>query len=298
MQGLPDINTRQFAGRNLHFGVREHGMLAIINGMTLHGGWRVFGATFFVFADYCRPAIRLAALMKLPAIYVFTHDSFYVGEDGPTHEPVEHIASLRAMPGLSIIRPADATETALAWQVAIEQKDKPTALLLTRQALPIYDRTKYGAAENLRKGAYVMWQAKPEARPEILLIATGSEVALALQAADKLAAEGINVRVVNMPSWDLFEKQPKRYQHEVLPPVVKKRLVIEAGCAFGWERWGGDYMETVTLDRFGESGPMKALAQHFGFTPENVVAKAKKMLGKDKAPASTPAMAETAPVNG
>lgn len=267
----------RFDGRNFHFGVREFGMCAVMNGIALHGGFRVFGATFFVFSDYCRPAIRLAALMKLPVIYVFTHDSFYVGEDGPTHEPVEHIAALRCMPGLTVLRPADPTETAAAWVAALRNTEGPTALLLTRQNMDVLDRSIYPAAALLEKGAYTLWQ-NGAGTPDITLIATGSEVELALAAAKRL--DGVNVRVVSMPSWERFEAQPENYRHAVLDPACCKRLAIEAGVAFGWQRYVGRCGRTVTLDTFGASAPYKALAARFGFTVDNVVAQARAVLAQ------------------
>lgn len=277
LEGLGDISAESFAGRNFHFGVREFGMCGIMNGLALHGGLRAFGATFFVFSDYCRPAIRLAALMKLPVIYVFTHDSFYVGEDGPTHEPVEHIAALRCMPGLTLFRPSDPTETAAAWMAALRNTSGPTALLLTRQNMEVIDRTTYPAAANLEKGAYVLWQSG-SGTPGLTLLASGSEVELILAAAKRL--EGVNVRVVSMPSWERFEAQPEAYRNTVLDPACKKRLAVEAGCAFGWERYIGRRGRTVTLNTFGDSAPYKALAEHFGFTVDNVVAQAQALLAE------------------
>jgi len=275
IDGAPSIKPGSFIGRNFHFGIREHGMGSILNGMALHGGFHVYGATFFVFSDYCRPTLRLAALMKLPVIYIFTHDSFYVGEDGPTHEPVEHMASLRCMPNMTIIRPADPTETGAAWVAALKNKTGPTALLLTRQNLPVLDRSKYPPAENLEKGAYTLLQTGQGA-PDMLLIASGSEVGLAVEAAAQLSKEH-NVRVVSMPSWELFEKQPESYRTEVLPRSCRRRLAIEAGCSFGWQKYIGDAGRTVCLDRFGASAPYKVLADKFGFTVQNVVATAREM---------------------
>jgi len=275
MDGVASVGPHDFAGRNLHFGVREHGMCALLNGMALHGGFRVFGATFFVFADYCRPSIRLAAIMKLPVVYVFTHDSFYVGEDGPTHEPVEQLASLRCMQGITCIRPADPTETAAAWVAALRNNSGPTALLLTRQNLPVIDRSKYPAASNLANGAYSLWQNSP-GEPDAVLIASGSEVDLALQAAQALAGE-MNARVVSMPSWELFEMQPEAYRHEVIPPSAPVKLAIEACASMGWEKYVGDKGRTLCLDRFGASAPYEVLAEKFGFTPDRVVAAVREM---------------------
>lgn len=276
MDGVDSVGRGAFAGRNLHFGVREHAMCSLMNGVALHGGLRVFGATFFVFADYCRPAIRLAALMKLPVIYVFTHDSFYVGEDGPTHEPVEHAASLRCMPGMTVIRPSDPTETAAAWVAAMKHKDGPVALLLTRQNLAVVDRARHPAASNLEKGAYVLTQTGP-GRPDLIIIASGSEVQLALDAAAALKGEAV-VRVVSMPSWELFERQPASYRNEVLPPECRVRLAVEAAVSFGWERYVGIDGRVIGLNRFGASAPFKVLAEKFGFTAANVTGVARAMI--------------------
>lgn len=278
LNGLGSIGPGSFNARNFHFGVREHGMAAAMNGIALHGGFRVFGATFCVFADYCRPSIRLAALMELPVIYVFTHDSFYVGEDGPTHQPVEHFAALRAIPGLTVIRPADATETAAAWAAALRNSHGPTALLLTRQALPVLDRAKYPPAKLLEKGAYVLWESQPGAAPQLLLLASGSEVSLALEAAQRLAAEDrLAVRVVSFPSWELFEKQPPEYRESVLPSACRRRVAIEAGVTMGWERYVGVEGRTLTIDRFGASAPFKDLAKKFGFAVDRVLALARSL---------------------
>ncbi|MCA1808433.1 MAG: transketolase [Kiritimatiellia bacterium] len=277
IKGAGDIAPHQYAGRNFHFGVREHAMGAIMNGIALHGGLRVYGATFFVFADYCRPAVRLAAIMKLPVIYVFTHDSFYVGEDGPTHEPVEQTASLRIIPGMTVIRPADPTETGAAWVTALKNTAGPTALLLTRQNLAVIDRTKYPKAAMLEQGAYVLWQSG-KGKPQLIMIASGSEVELALKAAETLAADGVNVRVVSMPSWELFERQPEKLRRKVLPPSCKLRLALEAGVSLGWERYIGPKGRMLGLERFGLSAPYKVLAEKLGFTPDNVVKIAREML--------------------
>ncbi len=272
----PSVGPGSFAGRNLHFGIREHAMGAVLNGMALHGGLRCFGATFFVFADYFRPSIRLAALMNLPVIYVLTHDSFYVGEDGPTHEPVEHIASLRCIPNVTIIRPADPTETAAAWVAALKNKTGPTALLLTRQDLEVIDRSKFPAAANVEKGAYTLWQSR-EGVPGLILIGSGSEVSLAMKAAQELAAE-TTVRVVSMPSWELFEKQPEAYRQEVLPAGVKVKIAVEAGIAMGWSKYTGNAGNCVCMKGFGKSAPYKELQKLFGFTVENVVSVARGIL--------------------
>ncbi|MBN2163444.1 MAG: transketolase [Pontiellaceae bacterium] len=278
MAGLGDIGKDAFDGRNFHFGVRELGMAAIMNGVQLHGGFRIFGGTFMVFADYVRPAARLAALMGLPVVYVFTHDSFCVGEDGPTHQPIETIASLRMIPNMTVIRPADATEVAVAWIAALENKSGPTALALTRQNLPTIDRSAFPSAENVKKGAYTLWQSG-EGTPELVMIATGSEVEMTLAAAQKLGEEGKNVRVVSMPSWELFEKQDAEYQNSVIPNDVPKRMAVEAGTSFGWERYVGRCGALITKSDFGASGPFKVLQEKFGFTADNIYSKAAELLG-------------------
>jgi transketolase len=275
------------AGRNLHFGVREHAMGAIVNGMAAHGGFLPFGSTFFIFSDYMRPAIRLAALMGLHVVHVFTHDSIAVGEDGPTHQPVEQLASLRAIPGLTLIRPADANETAVAWQVAVQMRDRPVLLVLTRQDLPTLDRTSHASAEGLRRGAYVVRDVpaaagKPD-RPreaDLILIASGSEVALILAAADRLQAEGFAVRCVSMPSWDLFDAQPQSLRDDVLPPAVSARLAVELGSPLGWHRYVGDRGAVLGVNRFGASAPADALMDEYGFTVDNVVARARLLLDR------------------
>ncbi len=263
--------------RNLHWGVREHGMTGACNGMALHGGVRPYAATFFIFTDYARPAIRLAAMMRLPVIYVMTHDSIGLGEDGPTHQPVEHLASLRAMPGLCLIRPADANEVAAAWRVAIERLDGPTMLVLSRQKLPILDRSELGLAAGLPRGAYVLAREAGE-RPDVVLLASGSEVALALEARDALGSDGIDARVVSMPSWDLFREQDAEYRSSVLPPDVPARLSIEAGATMGWREWVGDRGASIGVDRFGASAPTAEVFRHLGFTVERVVDQARDLL--------------------
>ncbi len=278
IKGMDSFQAGKYGGRNLHFGVREHAMGSILNGLALHGGIIPYGGTFLVFADYMRPPIRMASMMGLQVIYVFTHDSIFVGEDGPTHQPVEHFASLRIFPGLTVIRPADATETAVAWKTALKRKDGPTALLLSRQTMPLIDRARYPSAELLAKGAYIM---KDPPKPEIILIATGSEVSVALDAADMMEKEGKRARVVNMPSWELFEAQPEEYRRKVLPPEIRKRLVIEAASPMGWERYAGDQGEIIAIaNRFGASAPWKLLAEKFGFTAENVKNRALALLKK------------------
>ncbi|MBW4889167.1 transketolase [Mucilaginibacter sp. HMF5004] len=266
------------AGRNFHFGIREHAMGSAMNGMALTKGILPFGATFLMFSEYMRPPIRLAAIMKINPIFVYTHDSIGLGEDGTTHQPVEQLISLRSIPNNIVLRPADANETAIAWKFAIEHKGGPTVLVFTRQGLPILDQDKYGKATGLVKGAYVL--SEPETKPELILIGTGSEVALAISAQAKLKEEGIAARVVSMPSWELFEKQDAAYKESVLPKALKKRLAIEAGSELGWHKYITDEGDTVTMPGFGESAPAEELNKHFGFTVENVVNKAKAVLGK------------------
>ena len=267
-----DFEPGQYEGRNIWFGVREFAMAAAMNGIQLHGGTRVYGGTFFVFTDYLRPAIRLAAIQHTPVTYVLTHDSVAVGEDGPTHEPIEQLASVRCMPGVQVIRPADGNETVAAWKIAMETKDAPTILVLSRQNLPVIENTKEKANEFVQKGAYVISPQKG-ATPEGILIATGSEVNLAVEAQKALAEQGKDVSVVSMPSFDLFEKQSVEYKESVLPKAVKKRVAIEAASPFGWERYVGLEGTTVTINHFGASAPGDLVLKEFGFTVENVVAK-------------------------
>jgi transketolase len=266
-----------YAGRNVQFGVREHAMGAILNGMAAHGGTMPFGATFLTFSDYMRPAIRLAALMRLPVVYVFTHDSICMGEDGPTHQPVEHLASLRAIPGLIVIRPGDAGETAEAWRVAIETKDHPVALVLTRQNVPTLDRKQLASAQGLRRGAYILADAPP-AKPQLILIASGSEVGLIVAARQQLQERNIPVRLVSMPSWELFEAQPREYRDSVLPPSVKVRLAVEAGVTPAWRRYVGDQGDVIGVDRFGASAPGPVMMREYGFTVDNVYKRAAALL--------------------
>ena len=267
--------------RNVHWGVREHVMCAASSGMTLHGGIRPYAATFLIFTDYARPAIRLASLMEQPVIYVMTHDSIGLGEDGPTHQPVEHLASLRAIPNLAVLRPGDANEVAEAWKVAVRRTEGPTLMALTRQGVPILDRSgRSGLADasGLQRGAYVLRSEEGE-RPDVILIATGSEVPVAVEAADLLADEGIDPRVVSMPSWELFREQSEAYREDVLPPEVDARVSVEAGCTQGWEEWTGPRGRRVGLDRFGASAPGDENMRQFGFTPENVAGQAREVLG-------------------
>ena len=277
IKGGGDYSPEAFDGKNIWFGVREFAMGAALNGMALHGGLKVFGGTFFVFSDYLRPAVRLAALMGLPVTYVFTHDSIAVGEDGPTHEPIEQIASLRAMPNLSVIRPADGNETAAAWKLAVESTDKPTALVLTRQNLPTLSGTDARAYEGVSKGAYVVSPAS-SGEADALLIASGSEVNLAVAAQKALEAEGIQASVVSMPSWDRFEAQSKEYKESVLPKTVKKRLAIEMGSSLGWHRYAGDEGDVLAIDQFGASAPGEKIIEEYGFTVANVVNRVKQLL--------------------
>jgi transketolase len=265
------------AGRNVHFGVREHAMGAIVNGLAAHGGCIGYGSTFLIFSDYMRPPIRLAALMGLHVVHVFTHDSLALGEDGPTHQPIEQLASLRAVPGLTLIRPGDANETAVAWKVALEARDRPVLLALTRQLVATLDRSRYASAEGLRRGAYVLSDARDNA-PALILMASGSEVGLILAAADRLGAEGVAVRCVSVPSWDLFDAQPATYRDEVLPPKVTARLAVELGVEQGWHRYVGERGDMLGIDRFGASAPADVLLEKYGFTVDNVVARARKLL--------------------
>ncbi|WP_224240665.1 transketolase [Hyalangium gracile] len=265
------------AGRNIHFGVREHAMGSIVNGLAL-SKVRPYGATFLIFSDYQRPAIRLSAIMEVPAIHIFTHDSIGLGEDGPTHQPVEQLSGLRSIPGLIVLRPADANEVTEAWRVIAQQTHHPVALVLTRQAVPTLDRTKYAPASGLAKGAYVL--ADSEKEPDVILIGTGSEVSLCLEAAEKLKAEGVKARVVSMPSWELFEQQDESYKDSVLLPSVRARVAVEQAAAFGWERWVGLSGSVIGMRTFGASAPLKSLLQKFGFTVDNVVKVAKETIAK------------------
>jgi len=268
----------KYENRNMHWGVREHLMCAASSGMYLHGGIRPYAATFFVFTDYARPAIRLACVMKLPVIYVMTHDSIGLGEDGTTHQPIEHLASFRAMPGIAVMRPADANEAVYAWKAAIERKNGPTMLVLTRQKLPVFDRTKMASAEGVLKGAYVLSHEKDGSKqPDVILMATGSEVQLVVEAQTELLKDGINARVVSMPCWEIFREQPLTYQEAVFPPSVKMRVAIEAASPQGWSEWVGDEGKVIAIDRFGVSAPYQEIYTHFGITTENIVATVKKM---------------------
>jgi len=272
-----DFDGASGNGRNVHFGVREHAMAGIGNGMAYHGGVRPYVATFFCFSDYMRPSVRLSAVSELPVVFVWTHDSIGLGEDGPTHQPVEHLMSLRAMPGFTVIRPADPNEASEAWRVAMQHREGPVGLVLSRQKLPVIDPSRFAAASGLAKGAYVLAEASGGA-PHLLLIATGSEVALAMDAREKLEAEGIPTRVVSMPSWELFERESREYRESVFPRSVGARLSIEAGSPLGWERWVGDRGASVGLERFGASAPGEVVLRELGFSVENVVSRAKALL--------------------
>ncbi|HET9199771.1 MAG TPA: transketolase [Dehalococcoidia bacterium] len=270
------VGPGNYGGRNIHFGVREHGMGAIVNGMTLYGGLRPIGATFLIFSDYMRPAVRLAALMECPSLFVWSHDSVGLGGDGPTHQPVEHLMSLRAMPNLTLIRPADGAEVAMAWKVALEKDDGPTAIALTRQKVKAIDRTRYASAEGLMRGAYVLAESGRDL--ELILIATGSEVWVALEAFEQLAQDGVGVRLVSMPSWELFDIQPQAYREQVLPEAVQARVSVEAGTPLGWERWVGRHGEIIGLDHFGKSAEGELVLANFGFNPDNVVERARSLM--------------------
>jgi transketolase len=277
LDGSGDFEKGSFAERNLHWGIREHVMAAATSGMALHGGVRPYAATFFVFTDYARPAIRLAALMELPVIYILTHDSIGLGEDGPTHQPVEHLASLRAMPHVHVIRPADANETSVAWRVAMERRDGPTMLVLSRQKIPVLDRSGLAPADGLRRGGYVLCRERGE-RPDAVLISTGSELSIALEARELLAADGIDARVVSLPCWEIFRDQAPAYRDEVLPPTVGARVAVEAASPFGWREWVGDAGAVLGVDRFGASAPWKELYERFGLTAEAVARRARALL--------------------
>ncbi len=277
--GYGDLGYGKVCGRNVHYGVREHAMGAITNGMTLHGGVIPYAATFLIFSDYMRPALRLASLMNVHSIFIFTHDSIGLGEDGPTHQPIEHLASLRAIPNLTVIRPADANETVSAWRLAIERR-KPVALILTRQKVPVLNTDRFPITVGVPKGAYTLMDS--DGRPGIILIATGSEIHLALKAWERLNEKGIRARVVSMPSWEIFAEQSREYRDTVLPPSVKVRLAIEAGSPIGWHQWVGDGGDIIGVDRFGASAPGAVVLEKYGFNVENVVERALSLLGKPR----------------
>jgi transketolase len=276
--GAGDFQADNYGGKNLHFGIREHAMAAAVNGMSL-SKLRAFGASFFIFSDYARPSIRLAALMELPSLFIFTHDAMGDGEDGPTHQPVEHLASLRAIPGLIVLRPGDANEVVEAYRYTVQLRHQPTVLALSRQPLPTLDRSKYAPASGVSQGAYVLADA-PGGNPEVIIIASGSEVSLAVQAHENLLAEGIRSRVVSMPSWEIFEHQPQAYRESVLPPSVKARVAVEQASSFGWERYVGTADHVIGMKTFGASAPLKELQRKFGFEPDHIVAAVKQQLGR------------------
>ncbi|WP_244813568.1 transketolase [Caballeronia sp. Lep1P3] len=280
-EGAGSFEHDNYAGRNLHFGIREHGMGSVANGLAL-SNMRPFASTFLIFSDYMKPPIRLSAIMEVPVIYVFTHDSIGVGEDGPTHQPIEQLASLRGVPGLCTLRPADANEVAEAWRVALSFSKEPSCIVVTRQPLPTFDRTKYASAEGVRRGAYVLADADGGKKPEVLLLATGSEVSLCVEAYEKLKSEGVAARVVSMPSWDIFEKQDDAYKDSVLPPDVHARVAVEQAATLGWDRYVGRFGATIVMHTFGASAPLKALKTKFGFTLEGVYEAAKKQLERVK----------------
>jgi len=279
-EGAGDFSANYPDGRNFHFGIREHAMGSILNGLSL-SKVRPYGSGFLIFSDYGRPAIRLAALMEIPVVYVFTHDSIGVGEDGPTHQPVEQILSLRAIPGLLTIRPADANEVAEAWRLVMQLRHEPAVLVLTRQALPTLDRTRYAAASGLAKGAYVLADP-PDKKPDVLLLATGSEVSLCVAAHEQLAAEGIKSRVVSMPSWEIFDKQPQEYRDAVLPPSVKARVSVEQATTLGWSHYVGLTGRAIGMRTFGASAPLKELQKKFGFEPEKIAAAAREQIALNR----------------
>jgi len=278
--GAGDFQAGSYAGRNLHFGVREHAMAAALNGMTL-AGIRSFGGTFFNFVDYMKPAVRLAALMEIPVIFIYTHDSIGLGEDGPTHQPIEQLATLRAVPGLSLFRPGDANEVTEAWKCILQLKHEPGVIVLSRQPVPTFDRVKYASAAGVAKGAYVLADAK-DGKPNVILMGTGSEVSLCIAAYEQLTTEGIKARVVSMPSWDLFEKQSDDYKAQVFPPDVKARVSVEQAATLGWDRYVGPYGKMIGMHTFGASAPIKDLQKKFGFTVENVVAAAHETIAQAK----------------
>jgi transketolase len=280
-QGLLGGEARGYAGRNIHFGVREHAMGAAVNGLAYHGGFIPYGATFLVFSDYMRPSIRLAALSSLRSIFVYTHDSVGVGEDGPTHQPIEQLPALRAIPHLLVIRPADANEARCAWQVALEQTKRPTALILTRQTVPTLDRTRYASADLLRRGAYVLNPNDAE-QPDVILISSGSEVQLIVAAEIRLREASVRARLVSMPCPRLFEEQPAEYRDSVLPPELGKRLAVEAASTFGWERWTGSAGAILGIDHFGASAPGETVFKELGFSVQRVVDRALALAGKGR----------------
>jgi transketolase len=278
--GAGDFQPGTYGGRNLHFGVREHGMAAALNGLAV-SKIRPYGGTFFNFNDYMKPSVRLAALMEIPSIFIYTHDSIGLGEDGPTHQPIEQLATLRAVPGLLLFRPADANEVVEAWKIIMQKKHEPVVLVLTRQPLPTFDRSKYASAAGVAKGAYVLADAA-DGKPEVILMATGSEVSLCVTAYEQLTSEGIKARVVSMPSWGIFEAQSDEYKNQVLPPAVKARVSVEAAATFGWSQYVGPTGKMIGMHRFGASAPIKDVLKKFGFTPEKVVEAARAAIAQSK----------------
>jgi transketolase len=277
LDGELDFQPGQYQGRNFYFGVREHGMGAVVNGMAIHGGLIPYGGTFLVFSDYMRPAVRISALSHIPSIWVYTHDSIGVGEDGPTHQPVEHLASLRAIPQLTVLRPADANETAQAWAYAVAHRAGPTALVLSRQSLPVIDREQYEEAEGLHRGAYVLGDLGDN-EPELILMASGSEVEIIIKAGEALAVEGISTRLVSFPSWEIFRQQDEEYRQSVLPARITKRLAVEAGVSQGWLEWVGEDGRIIGVDQYGASAPAKVIYEKYGLTPSHVIEQAKELL--------------------
>ncbi len=280
LKGFGEFSAENRSGRNFHFGIREHGMASIMNGMAIYGGVIPYGGTFLIFSDYLRPAIRLASLSHVKPIYILTHDSIGLGEDGPTHQPIEHLASLRAIPGNLVIRPADANETAEAWKVALNHKNGPIGLILTRQGLPVLDQKKYKSASNLHKGAYVLYETSSE--PDVILIASGSEIGITLKSVSLLEEKDISVRVVSFPSWELFEKQNAEYKESILPHKIKARVVIEAGVKQGWEKYAGDAGEIISIDKFGASAPVEVIFDKYNFNPGNIAETAFRVVEKLK----------------
>ena len=278
--GAGDFQPGSYGGRNLHFGVREHAMGAALNGLAV-SKIRPFGGTFFNFSDYMKPAIRLAALMEIPSIFIYTHDSIGLGEDGPTHQPIEQLAGLRAIPGLMVLRPADANEVVEAWKIVMQHQNGPAVLVLTRQALPTLDRTKYASAAGVSKGGYVLADS-PGSKPEVILMGTGSEISLCVAAYEQLTAEGVKTRVVSMPSWDTFEQQSDEYKKQVLPPDVKARVSVEQASTFGWDRYVGPTGQMIGMHTFGASAPIKDLLNKFGFTADHVVKAAREAIAQSK----------------
>jgi transketolase len=279
-EGAGDFQPGSYDGRNFHFGVREHAMAAALNGLAV-SKIRPFGGTFFNFTDYMKPSVRLAALMEIPTIFIYTHDSIGLGEDGPTHQPIEQLAALRAVPNLVLFRPADANEVVEAWKVIIQLKHEPAALVLTRQGVPTFDRTKYAPAAGAAKGAYILADA-PDGKPDVILLGTGSEVSLCVTAYEQLKSEGVKARVVSMPSWDIFEKQSADYKKQVLPPGVKARVSVEAASTFGWSQYVGPTGKMIGMHRFGASAPIKDLLKKFGFTTDKVVEAAREAIAASK----------------